>query len=167
MTNAQDEEPQSKPDLRVVSEDTSRKVRELMRLVVTDGTGGNADAPGYRVAGKTGTAEKSSGGGYNKHKLLSSFVAAFPAEAPRYIVMVMVDEPEGNKKSFGYATAGWVAAPAVSRVIASMGAILGIPAAPPDEKNDLSAALKKYVRADEETEKIKKHKVEKTLAVYH
>jgi cell division protein FtsI (penicillin-binding protein 3) len=113
---------------RILSEKTSKQMLQLMRLVVTNGTGGNAEVAGYHVAGKTGTAEKiSASGGYQKDKLLSSFIGVFPAYDPQYVVFVMVDEPKGNKKSYGYATAGWTAAPAVSDVVQSMAAILGLP----------------------------------------
>lgn len=113
---------------RILSEKTSKQMLQLMRLVVTNGTGGNAEVAGYSVAGKTGTAEKiSASGGYQKDKLLSSFVGVFPAYDPQYLVMVMIDEPKGNKKSYGYATAGWTAAPAVKDVVTSMAAILGLP----------------------------------------
>ncbi len=144
--------------LRIVSEKTSHRIRQLMRLVVTDGTGSKADVPGYRVGGKTGTAEKSSARGYDHDRLISSFVAVFPAEAPRYVVMVMVDEPKGNKKSYGYATAGWVAAPAVANVISAMGSILGIPVKKLAPSDELGASLKQYVMSAEDRENLKHNK---------
>ncbi|MCA8909314.1 MAG: penicillin-binding protein 2, partial [Rhodospirillaceae bacterium] len=113
-------------DERVISEATSDLMRRLLRLVVTDGTGRNADAEGYLVGGKTGTAEKPSGGGYNTHALISSFVAAFPMNDPRYVVFIMLDEPHGTEATYGYATGGWVAAPTVRRVIERMGPLYGI-----------------------------------------
>ena len=63
---------------RVISANTSDKMRELMRLVVQAGTGKSADAPGYLVGGKTGTAEKQKGRGYEANARLASFVGAFP-----------------------------------------------------------------------------------------
>jgi cell division protein FtsI (penicillin-binding protein 3) len=111
---------------RVVSEETSREMRKLMRLVVTEGTGKNADVPGYLVGGKTGTAEKVSGHGYAKKALLSSFVGVYPMNEPQYMVYVIIDEPHGTKKSFGFATAGWTAAPAVQRIIARMAPLYGV-----------------------------------------
>ena len=102
-----------------------------MRLVVTHGTGRKADAPGYMVGGKTGSAEKVNGRGYDRHRLLSSFVAAFPINKPRYLVLVLLDEPKGNASTHGYATAGWTAAPVVGRVIARIGPLAGLaPVAP-------------------------------------
>ena len=80
------------PGERIISERTSHDMRRLMRLVVDDGTGRKADAEGYIVGGKTGTAEKVGGrGGYRRKALMSSFVAAFPMQKPRYVVLVMVD----------------------------------------------------------------------------
>ncbi len=109
---------------RVISEETSFQLRRLLRLVVTDGTGKNADVPGYLVGGKTGTAEKVSGHGYAKKTLLSSFIGVYPINDPEYITLVSIDEPHGTKKSFGFATAGWTAAPATARIIARMAPLL-------------------------------------------
>ncbi|MBF0372514.1 MAG: penicillin-binding protein 2 [Alphaproteobacteria bacterium] len=115
------------PARRVVDDRTSKNMRKMMRMVVEEGTGGKADVPGYQVGGKTGTAEKAGGaGGYRTKSLLSSFVGAFPMSDPRYVVLVMVDEPHGTKESFGYATGGWVAAPPVSRIVAQIAPMLGI-----------------------------------------
>lgn len=119
---------------RILSRETSDKMRQLMRLVVAKGTGKKADAPGYFVGGKTGTAEKQFGGAYRKKALMSSFVGAFPIQDPRYVVFAMIDEPVGNKRTFNYATGGWVAAPVVKRVVSQIGPLLGIvPAAENDE----------------------------------
>lgn len=130
---------------RVVSPQTVERMRQMMRLVVTDGTGTFANVPGYNVGGKTGTAEKPDAGGYDRHSLVSSFLGFFPIEAPRYAVFVMVDEPHGNKASYGYATGGWVAAPAVARTVVGMAAVLGIPPEDTKPEDDLSAALMPYV----------------------
>jgi cell division protein FtsI (penicillin-binding protein 3) len=112
---------------RVVSERTSEEMRKLMRLVVTEGTGKKADVPGYLVGGKTGTADKvSAHGGYAKKALLSSFIGVFPMNDPQYMVYVIIDEPHGTKKSYGFATAGWTAAPAVSRIVARMAPLYGV-----------------------------------------
>jgi len=112
---------------QVLSRKTSVEMRKLLRLVVETGTGRKASADGYLVGGKTGTAEKpGKGGSYARKSLLSSFVSAFPMHDPRYVVLVMIDEPKGNKESHGYATGGWVAAPAVKRIIARSAPLLGI-----------------------------------------
>jgi cell division protein FtsI (penicillin-binding protein 3) len=119
-----------------------------MRLVVTKGTGEKAEVAGYEVGGKTGTAEKSGAGGYHHKSLLSSFIATFPVSDPRFVVLVMIDEPQGIKESFGFATAGWTAAPAVGRVVAQIGPLLGLSprnepadAAIPKERIAVNAAL--------------------------
>jgi cell division protein FtsI (penicillin-binding protein 3) len=113
--------------VRAVSEKTSETMRRLMRLVVTDGSGKGADVPGYFVGGKTGTAQKTGPrGGYLENKRIAAFVGAFPMNAPRYAFYVMVDEPNPNAKSHGYATAGWVAAPAAGSVIRRIAPILGM-----------------------------------------
>ncbi|WP_445681559.1 peptidoglycan D,D-transpeptidase FtsI family protein [Radicibacter daui] len=117
---------------RIIAQKTSDTVRRLMRLVVTGGAG-LADAPGYLVGGKTGTAEKATAGGYAHKALISSFIGAFPITKPRYVVFVMLDEPQGNKSSYGYATGGWVAAPVVSRLVAQMGPLYGLP---PESEDD-------------------------------
>jgi len=118
------------PFTRVISEATSRQMRDLLRLVVTGGTGAKADVPGYPVAGKTGTAEKVSGGGYAHTKLLSSFMGVFPAEHPEYLVLIILDEPQGTKQTFGFATAGWTAAPTAGNVIRRIAPLLNVPVTP-------------------------------------
>ena len=104
------------PGQQVMSEATSIEMRKLLRLVVEKGTGKLAEAPGYVVGGKTGTAEKVSGKKYNTHSLISSFAGVFPANDPRYF-MISIDEPHGDEKSSVMQTGGWVAAPGVSRSV--------------------------------------------------
>ncbi len=132
---------------RVLSEQTSAQMRQLMRLVVQVGTGKKANAPGYLVGGKTGTADKQEGKGYNENARMAAFVAAFPMSAPRYAVVVMVDEPKPNAHSYGYATAGWVAAPVVGALVQRMAPLMGI-APIPDEsplaQNPLVAMVADY-----------------------
>ncbi|MCQ4163058.1 penicillin-binding protein 2, partial [Roseomonas sp. GC11] len=112
---------------RLISEKTSEMMRRLMRLVVTDGSGKSAEVPGYFLGGKTGTAQKTGPhGGYLPNKRIAAFVGAFPIQAPRYALYVMVDEPSPNAQSHGYATAGWVAAPAAHTVINRIAPILGL-----------------------------------------
>ncbi len=119
---------------RVLSAETSKRMRGLMRLVVRSGTGRKANARGYLVGGKTGTAEKMGSGGYQSTVLISSFVGAFPIDRPRYVVMVLLDEPKGNENTFNYATGGWVAAPVVRRMVRAMAPLLGIPPVAEDGK---------------------------------
>ncbi len=111
---------------RVMQQSTSDIMRRLMRLVVTDGYGKAAEVPGYFVGGKTGTAEKISHKGYNRNARVSAFMSVFPMNAPRYAVYMMLDEPHATKATFGYATAGWVSAPAAGKVIARIGPMLGL-----------------------------------------
>ena len=127
------EEAPGKP---VLAGKTSRQVRGLMRQVVLHGTGANADVPGYKVGGKTGTAEKLVRGRYNENARISSFIGAFPIDAPRYLVLAMLDEPKGNRSTANYATGGWVAAPIVARLVRHMAPLLGIPPVPDDEMPD-------------------------------
>jgi len=120
---------------RVLSERTSDIMRRIMRLVVTDGSGRSAEVPGYYLGGKTGTAQKTGPrGGYLENKRIAAFVGAFPMYNPRYALYVMVDEPRPNARSHGYATAGWVAAPAANLVVSRVAPILGLmPEAPTPE----------------------------------
>ncbi len=111
---------------RVVSPATAKIMRKLLRSVVTDGTAGNANVPGYRVGGKTGTAEKSTAGGYNRRDLITSFLAVFPSEDPKFVVFVMLDEPKGTAETHWHATAGWNAAPLAGSLIKKIGPVLGI-----------------------------------------
>ena len=119
---------------RVISEETSRTMRQLLRLVVTDGTGTKADVPGYDVGGKTGTAEKAENGSYAHRLLISSFCGVFPIDDPQFLVFLMLDEPHGNRESGGFATGGETAAPAVGRIIARIAPLLGV------ERRDTYAA---------------------------
>jgi cell division protein FtsI (penicillin-binding protein 3) len=111
---------------RVFSAQTSFKSRQMLRLIVMDGTGKKGGVDGFRVGGKTGTAEKPGEGGYNKHVNVSTFAAAFPMDAPRYVVIAMLDSPKGTAETFGLTTAAWTAAPVVARVISRTGPMLGI-----------------------------------------
>lgn len=105
---------------------TSETMRRLLHQVVEDGTGRRAAAEGYLVGGKTGTAEKSGGRGYQSKALLSSFVGVFPINDPQYVVLVVLDEPVGNEETNGRATGGWVAAPTVGNIITRIAPFLGV-----------------------------------------
>nr|HMS45809.1 penicillin-binding transpeptidase domain-containing protein [Alphaproteobacteria bacterium] len=111
---------------QIISPQTSRQVRDIMRLVVEKGTGKKADVAGYYVGGKTGTAEKQVAGLYQKDARLASFVSVFPIYEPRYVLLVMVDEPKPNASSQGFATGGWVAAPTAGRIIQRIAPVLNI-----------------------------------------
>ncbi|WP_337996131.1 penicillin-binding protein 2 [Oleispirillum naphthae] len=125
------------PGTRAISERTSRMMRRLMRLVVTDGSGRKADVLGYRVAGKTGTAEKVVNGRYSHTAVLASFLATFPADAPRYTVLVALDTPKGTPATANFTTAGWNAAPTAGKIVAAIAPMLGVePAADPFSGGD-------------------------------
>lgn len=115
-----------RPGPSLISSEASAEMRSLLRLVVSEGTGKKADVPGYPVMGKTGTAEKAVNGGYARHRLISSFLSAFPASDPRYVMLIMFDEPQGSKATYGYATAGWNAAPVTARVVKRVAPLLGL-----------------------------------------
>ena len=122
---------------RVISADTSAIMRMLLYAVVSEGTGKKAAVPGYLVGGKTGTAEKAIGGRYKSDSMITSFVGVFPIDRPRYAVLTLLDEPKGTKETFGFATAGWTAAPVAATVIERIAPILGIPSAiEPDETEE-------------------------------
>lgn len=112
---------------QIIKPETSATMRDLLRYVVTNGTGKKADVAGYDVGGKTGSAEKVAGRSYVAHKLLTSFCAVFPISNPRYLVFVMLDEPHGTKATYGLALAGFTAAPLAGRVIARIAPMLGMP----------------------------------------
>jgi cell division protein FtsI (penicillin-binding protein 3) len=122
---------------RVFKAATSARMRQLLRMIVADGTGRKADAAGYRVGGKTGSAEKPSEGGYNKTSLVSTFAAAFPMDNPRYVVIAMLDEPQGTAETSFQRTAGWTAAPIVRKLVSRVGPMLGII---PDEHRDVDVS---------------------------
>lgn len=123
---------------RVYSEETSRRMRQMLRMIVTNGTGRRAEAPGFRVGGKTGTAEKvASGGGYSRRVNVTTFAAAFPMDRPRYVVLVMMDAPRPTEANSFVTTAAYTAAPVVSRVISRAGPLLGVI---PDANRDVDTS---------------------------
>ena len=141
-------EPGEVPDgTRVISAQTSEQLRQLMRLVVQIGTGKKANAPGYLVGGKTGTADKQKGHGYATNTRLATFVAAFPMNDPRFAILAMVDEPKPNATSHGYATAGWVTAPVIGAVVQRIAPLYGLKPTPddaPESQNPLVGMVADY-----------------------
>jgi cell division protein FtsI (penicillin-binding protein 3) len=111
---------------RVLSAPTSTTIVDLMRKVVTEGTGRRADALGYLVAGKTGTGEKAGPNGYDANRRVSSFAGVFPSNDPRYAILILLDEPKGSASTGGVATAGMTAAPSVARIVERAAPLLGI-----------------------------------------
>ena len=136
---------------RVMSEKTSLQMLSIMRANVTGGSGKSADITGLSVGGKTGTGEKYDPAirGYSHAKQVSSFAAVFPTwggvDTKRYFVLILLDEPKGTARSAGYATGGWVAAPAAGRVIERIAPFLDVPRRP-----DLGQAIPVIQPAAEE-----------------
>ena len=122
---------------RVFTEDTSYKMRSLLRLVVTQGTGKRADAPGYRVGGKTGTAEKLSGGRYTSAAVVTSFAGVFPMDEPRYVMVMMLDDPKATAETYGFHTAAWNIGPAFSLAVSRIAPMLGVR---PDKRREPNMA---------------------------
>ncbi len=112
---------------RVIKPETSEKMRYLMRLNVEKGTATRANVAGYYVGGKTGTSEKVVGGRYSKTKVLTSFTAIMPADKPQYLLLIMLDEPQGLAETHGFATSGWNAVPVGAKVIERVAPLLDIP----------------------------------------
>ncbi|MFK8034388.1 MAG: peptidoglycan D,D-transpeptidase FtsI family protein [Hyphomicrobiales bacterium] len=110
---------------RVVSKETSDMMRYLMRLNVLKGSGRRAEVQGYRLGGKTGTAEKVVDGKYSSSVRFNSFLAAFPMDDPKYLVLVVIDEPKPEKKGIG-ATAGRNAAPTLAAIVKRAAPMLGV-----------------------------------------
>jgi cell division protein FtsI (penicillin-binding protein 3) len=110
----------------IVQPSTSETLRYLFRLNATQGSASKADVTGYRVGGKTGTAEKVVKGRYSTENRLTSFIGAFPMENPQYLVLVMLDEPKATPDTHGFATAGWNAVPTAGRIIERIAPMLGI-----------------------------------------
>lgn len=111
---------------QVIRPETSNAMRFLMRLNSERGSGRRAEVEGFYVGGKTGTSEKVIGGRYSKDKSLNSFMAVFPVDRPRFLLLVMLDEPRGIPETHGLATAGFNAAPTAGRVIARAAPLLGL-----------------------------------------
>ena len=127
---------------RVFKESTSSRMRQMLRMISLYGTGKSADAPGYRVGGKTGSADKNSGGVYKQNTIVSSFAAAFPMDAPRYVVVVVMDEPKGTVASSFQRTASFTSAPVVGKLVPRIGPMLGVQ---PDESRDVDISDLRYL----------------------
>ena len=128
---------------QVVKPETSEKMRYLMRLNVEKGTATKADVKGYYVGGKTGTSDKVIGGRYSKTKVLTSFTAVLPADQPRYLLLIMLDEPQATPDTHGFTTSGWNAVPVGGAVITRIAPLLGLEPRfelPPSDKLILASA---------------------------
>lgn len=114
---------------RVISYNTSKQMRDLLRLVVTNGSGKRANVLGYEVAGKTGTANKlAANGKYANKKVRTAFVATFPVSNPKYAILVMMDEPKGSKETWGFTTSGWNTVPTTAKIISAIAPQLNVKA---------------------------------------
>ncbi|CAN5282149.1 penicillin-binding protein 2 [soil metagenome] len=111
---------------RVIKTSTSDKMRYLMRLNAEVGTAKKADVKGYYIGGKTGTAEKVINGRYAKKRVLNAFTAVFPMDDPKYQLLIMLDEPQALKETYGFITSGWNAVPTGGAVIARIAPLLGL-----------------------------------------
>ena len=111
---------------RVIKPETSAMMRYLMRLNVEKGTAAKADVPGYYIGGKTGTADKVVFGRYSNTKVLTDFMAVLPADQPRYLLLIMLDEPHATPETHGFKTSGWNAVPTGGAVVARIAPLLGI-----------------------------------------
>ena len=115
--------------VRVISDATSKQMRKLLRAVVVEGSGRNANVLGYDVGGKTGTANKQDEyGHYIAKHVRTTFVSAFPIFDPKYVLVVMLDDPKSLKETFGHTEAGWNAVPAAAEIIATVAPQLNVPA---------------------------------------
>jgi cell division protein FtsI (penicillin-binding protein 3) len=111
---------------QIIKPSVSKNMQMLFRLNATEGSASKADVPGYRVGGKTGTAEKVVHGRYSKDNRLASFIGAFPMDNPKYAILVMLDEPKALPDTYGFATAGWNAVPTAGKIIERIAPILGV-----------------------------------------
>ncbi len=117
------------PGKRVLSYNTSKSMRDLLRLVVLKGSGKRANVLGYEVAGKTGTANKlSENGKYVDKKVRTTFVSTFPVSNPQYALLMMMDEPKATKETWGFVTAGWNTVPTAGKIIEEIAPQLNIKA---------------------------------------
>jgi cell division protein FtsI (penicillin-binding protein 3) len=120
------EEEAMKLAQRVIRPETSEKMRYLMRLNAEVGTARKADVNGYYIGGEAGTAEKLVKGRYSKKRVLTAFTGILPADSPRYQVLIILDEPQATKETYGFITSGWNAVPTAGNVISQIAPLLGI-----------------------------------------
>ncbi len=112
---------------RVISEQTSAIIRDMLRQVVVRGTASFGEVPGYEVGGKTGTADKARPtGGYYDDRVIATFASIFPASDPRYVLIVTLDEPAETSTDTPRRTAGWTAVPVAAEMIRRVAPLLGM-----------------------------------------
>ena len=126
--------------VRILNKDVSKKILPILRKIVTtkEGTASLANVAGYEVGGKTGTAEKSIAGGYSKNKKINTFISVFPTSKPKFVLAIMLDEPQQNKnyvynyrdgskfrlKGTPFNTAGWTSVEVAGHIVEKIGPIL-------------------------------------------
>jgi cell division protein FtsI (penicillin-binding protein 3) len=128
-----------KESMRVISEKTSHTMLQLMRFVVTHGTSSKANVKGYFIAGKTGTRNLLVNGRYSKERVSTTFVGVLGEnqDKPKYMVVVLLEDPKRLKKTYGFNTAGWNAAPIAGTILGRVAAMKGIqPTLEPDRVTD-------------------------------
>jgi len=124
---------------RVISEQTSAQIRDMLRQVVVRGTASFGEVPGYAVGGKTGTADKAKPtGGYYDDKVIATFASVFPAYDPKYVLIVTLDEPVETSGSEPRRTAGWTSVPVAAEMIRRIAPLLGLR---PEVEPGMGAAL--------------------------
>ena len=136
------------PITRVLSQETSETMRKLMRLTVEHGSGKKANAAGYLVGGKTGSAEKAVRGGYSKTAKYSAFFAAFPINNPRYVTLMILDDPRPNATT-PFTGGGWTAAPLSGNVISRIAPLLNVE---PIDHEDPEIQKQLYLEHDPDAE---------------
>ena len=112
---------------RILSPETSAKLRDMLRQVVVRGTASLGEVEGYQVGGKTGTADKPNPqGGYYEDKVLATFASVFPMDDPKYVLVVVLDEPEDRSGEEPRRTAGWTAVPVSAEIIRRIAPLMGM-----------------------------------------
>lgn len=115
------------PGTRLLSERVSHQAVAMLRGVVTHGTASYANIPAYAIAGKTGTADKPKrSGGYYKDKVVNTFASVFPADNPRYVLTVTLDEPVDSSGPEPRRTAGYTAVPVAAEIVRRVAPLLGL-----------------------------------------
>ncbi len=105
---------------RVLSDEISERLRTIMFHVAEETSGRQARIAGIQIGGKTATAVKYTNGRVDRKRNLTAFVGIFPVSAPQYTILVILDEPQGTKESFGWRTAAWNAVPTTGKILDSI-----------------------------------------------
>ena len=113
--------------LRVVRPDVSESLRYLMRLNATIGSAKKANVPGYFAGGKTGTADKIIHGHYSKDRVFTTFMSIIPADKPKYLFLVLMDDPQAVEGTYGYHTAAWNSGEVTGKIMERVAPILNMP----------------------------------------